>query len=391
MEPLSLSLIVAWAVVRAMTEAGWFGVHAVTDLPARRRHAMQVGYDSSGDAPDTKPFTWERVFRRRAEGRHLVATLWALGALAKNVLAIPGLPFKAARRLRAGWDAGWEEMERRFIDNQEWQEWWREWRRWWLERPAPFDDEQARAFRPAADRQPGQGPDLTVEFVPKPPPPAREHTPVLGPRERPGLAAAAPRSQPEERPAPSAPPAPSPPQVAGERVDRPSVAVSVIDKSTPAAIEGDPMSGDIAVRAAAAAAQASGAPATTGSAAPAPAALSHEHAKAIGQAIVARVASRLDDIARLQEGVVADMEWIGGQINDLEAAGIGGTLVGRWWDALLDGRLVVETTAALAGQVMDMHASARNAFGAQANAGDTMADAKAQAGQNNVAKNTDYY
>ena len=156
------------------------------------------------------------------------------------------------------------------------------------------------------------------------------------------------------------------------------------------------MSGDVATRTNAATTATRGTDsdvATRGgeSAAPAPVAVNHQQAKSIGQAIVKRIASRLDEIADLKAGINADMTWIANQINDLEAAGIGGDLVSTWLNALYDGDQVHATAVTLSGQIVGMHSSARSALSAQATAGDTMADAKEKVGEQNVANSTDYY
>jgi hypothetical protein len=436
-DPLTLSLVVAWAIMRAFGETAWYGYQTVRQIPARRRRAIDVGYDPA--APETKPFTWERVFRRRAEGRNAVAAVCALGAIARGALSLVGAPFTLARQTREGWRAGWDEQRRRLDENEEWKTWWRDWKRWWLERPPPEPGTTKRAHfrRPDPDapdppkRRPNTGPPpsgggaggrrvVEGQVVDS----SRPRTEQRRSGERPPVyvppvgASSAPRPGPrwdvsvtidlnrdrtpdrEQRPHLGELPrptrtVPSTPILAV--IDRPTPAPTATAPATPAPAltEGDPdMAGEIATRTATAVAAApANATATRGgaAAAPAPVAVKHEEAKRIGEAIVTRIASRLDEIAALKDHINSDMQWIAGQINDLDAAGIGGDLVALWLGALTDGDLVNQTAVALAGDIGTMHGSARDALFAQRATGDTMANAKAQAGEANVAKNTDYY
>lgn len=147
------------------------------------------------------------------------------------------------------------------------------------------------------------------------------------------------------------------------------------------------MSSDIATR------DDSGTTATRGSTAVAagPASGSHKQAKDIGEAIVKRIAKRLNAVNDLRDDINADMKWITGQLSDLEAARIGGELVALWWDALMDGDIVHGTATTLANQIATMHDSSRNALRKQAHTGDTVSNVIAKVGEENVADSTDYY
>ncbi|MEU6710040.1 hypothetical protein ABZ897_01060 [Nonomuraea sp. NPDC046802] len=421
MDPLTLSLIVAWAVVRALGETAWYGYQAVRQIPTRRRRAIDVGYDPA--APETKPFTWERVFRRRAEGRHAAAAVCALGAIGRGVLSLIGAPFTLVRQAGEGWQAGWEEQRRRLTENEEWQEWWKDWRQWWMKRTPP---------EPGTIKRPRFRQRNTDDVIVSPPPP-RTTPQRPGPPSPPSPSAASqarptvkahvvntprPSGQPFVPLAPTQvaltrPAAPTASvQVINDREQRPpsdelpgraasspgTPLIAVIDRPTPtptpapspALTEGVPdMSGQIATRAANTAVG----PATRsgGTATPAPVAHGHEQAKRIGEAIVTRIASRLDQIDALKDNINSDMVWIASQINDLESAGIGGDLVALWLNALGDGDFVHQNVVSLAGHIVAMHGSARDALAAQRAAGDTMAAAKARAGEQNVAKDIDYY
>ncbi|SEU46703.1 hypothetical protein [Nonomuraea wenchangensis] len=442
MDPLTLSLIVAWAIVRALGETAWYGYQSVRQIPARRRRAIDVGYDPA--APETKPFTWERVFRRRAEGRHAAAAVCALGAMARGVLSLIGSPFTLARQAGEGWQAGWDEQRRRLAENEEWKAWWKDWKGWWLDRPAPEPGTTRRPrFRrpdPDAPVRPNRRPANTSRPRPssdgsdaarptvrgtvvdsRRPTPER---PVTGERparrrsgdRRPVYVPPAQRTTPR-RPRPlidlsitldlqrDHPRRTHPGQLAGPAatgaaptlvavIDRPAPAPPAVTNETipaapaPALTEGDPdMSGQIATRSAGTATATRGG----GTSAPAPVAVRHEDAKRIGEAIVKRVASRLQEIEALKDHIKSDMEWISSQIDDLEAAGIGGDLVANWCFALTDGEIVHQTAVKLTSDTVTMHGSARDALAAQRRAGDTMAAAKRQVGEENVAANKDYY
>ncbi|MFG1963051.1 hypothetical protein [Nonomuraea sp. NPDC049028] len=428
MDPLTLSLFVAWAIVRAMSEAGWFGLQVVKQAPSRRRQALATGYDLSDDAPGTEPFTWARVLRRRAEGKHVRATGWAIAALAKNLLSAGRLPLKVGRRFRQGWRAGWSEQRRRKERDQPWREWWGGWWDWWKSRgdedaPDTYDDEpyeqdpdeEQPEQDDDRDEEPEQEPD--PEDVPdadEDPEPDPEADDAPDPDDQPddepdetdedGEDGEGRRDEPESepeveyevdvtvhRPSRRGPAHIEPPPDGGRpQLPAPPVpaTVAVLDRPT-GTDQGESMADEVATR------DASAQVATRdGSAAPAPSggvALTHSQAVQVGEDIVKRIAKRLDKIDDLKKAISADMKWIGDQINDLEKAGIGGDLVAKWLDALWTGDAVHSGASSLSSQIVDMHQSAKDALSAQRSAGDTMADAKAQVGEENVAKSTEYY
>lgn len=429
MDPLTLSLFVAWAIVRAMSEAGWFGVQAVKQAPSRRRQALATGYDLSEDAPRTEPFTWARVFRRRAEGKPVRATVWAIGALLKTLLDTRRLPVRVARRLRRGWEAGWKEQKRRRQRRQPWGDWWGPWWDWWKSRgdedaPETYDDEQDE--QDPDEEQPEQDDDKDDEPEQEPDPedspdPDKEPDPDPEPEDAPEpddptddepdededdeddedrRQPDEPESEPEveyevdvtvHRP-PYRGPARIEPPPGGGRPQLPAppapATVAVLDRPT-GNDQGESMGDEVATR------DASAQVATRdGSAAPAPSggvALTHSQAVQVGEDIVKRIAKRLDKIDDLAKAISSDMKWIGDQINDLEAAGIGGDLVAKWLDALWAGDAVQSGATSLSSRIVDMHQSAKDALSGQRTAGDTIADAKARVGEENVAKSTEYY